>query len=133
MSIHDDDDRATSHEEPDDLHFLVHHAALPETGFSRAIDGAIKRFGSGISWFWIALMAVICVNVFMKNVLGQGSVQFEEIQWHIYAALFLLGKSNLDITQICFEVGYQSVSQFNRAFRTIKGMSPSAYRDSPSS
>lgn len=94
MSIQDEDyDRAISHEEPDDLHFLVHHAALPETGFSRAVDGAIMRFGSWISWFWIALMAVICINVFMKNVLGQGSVQFEEIQWHIYAALFLLGLS----------------------------------------
>lgn len=89
----DDDARAIDHEEPDDLHFLVHHAALPETGVSRAIDGAIKRFGSWVSWFWIALMAVIVVNVFMKNVLGQGSVQFEEIQWHIYAALFLLGLS----------------------------------------
>lgn len=93
MSFPDDDERAIDHDEPDDLHFLVHHAALPETGFSRAIDGAIKRFGSWASWFWIALMAVICVNVFMKNVLDQGSVQLEEIQWHIYAALFLLGLS----------------------------------------
>jgi TRAP-type mannitol/chloroaromatic compound transport system permease small subunit len=83
----------TDHDEPDDLRFVVHHAALPETRLSRAIDGAIKRFGSAISWFWIALMGVIIVNVFMKNVLGQGSVRFEEIQWHIYAALFLLGLS----------------------------------------
>jgi TRAP-type mannitol/chloroaromatic compound transport system permease small subunit len=81
------------HEEPDDLRFVVHHTALPETGFSRAIDGAIKRFGSAISWVWLALMAVIVVNVFMKNALGQGSVRFEEIQRHIYAALFLLGLS----------------------------------------
>jgi TRAP-type mannitol/chloroaromatic compound transport system permease small subunit len=81
------------HEEPDDLRFVVHHTALPETGLSRAIDDTIKRFGSAISWVWLALMAVIVVNVFMKNALGQGSVRFEEIQWHIYAALFLLGLS----------------------------------------
>lgn len=86
-------DRAGGREAADELRVIVHHAALPHTGFSRAVDGAIKRFGSWMSWFWIALMGVICVNVFMKNVLGQGSVRFEEIQWHIYAALFLLGLS----------------------------------------
>lgn len=89
----DPTNRAISHDEPDDLQYVVHHAPLPETGFSHAADAAVKRFGSIISWFWVLLMAVICVNVFMKNVLGQGSIQFEEIQWHIYAALFLLGLS----------------------------------------
>lgn len=84
---------ATSHDEPDDLQYVVHHAAFPETRFSQAIDNVIKKIGSVISWFWIALIVVICVNVFMKNALGQGSVRFEEIQWHIYSALFLLGLS----------------------------------------
>lgn len=72
---------------------IIPYASLPETGFSRAVDGAVKRIGSWASWFWIVLMGVIVVNVFMKNVLGRGSVQFEEIQWHIYAALFLVGLS----------------------------------------
>ncbi len=89
--VQDPDRRAVSATEPDDLNQVVHHANLPETRFSRAVDGAIKRFGSLISWFWIALVAVICLNVFMKNVLGIGSVQLEEIQWHIFSALFLLG------------------------------------------
>ncbi|MFY0309966.1 TRAP transporter small permease subunit [Leisingera sp. D0M16] len=84
---------ATSHDEPDDLQYIVHHADLPETAFSRSTEGAIKKFGEWVSWFWILLIAVVCVNVFMKNVLSQGSVQLEEIQWHIYAALFLLGLS----------------------------------------
>jgi len=43
-------------------------------------------------------------------------------------AMFLLSRTKLDITEICFEVGYQSISQFNRAFRAMKGMSPSQYR-----
>ena len=83
----------TSHDEPDDLQYIVHHAALPETEFSRVVDAILKKFGDAVSWFWVLLMVVICVNVFMKNVLSQGSVQLEEIQWHIYAALFLLGLS----------------------------------------
>ena len=87
------DQQATTPDEPDDLQYVVHHANLPETGFSRAIDGIVRRIGDFVSWFWVALMAVICVNVFMKNFMGQGSVQMEEIQWHIYAALFLIGLS----------------------------------------
>lgn len=87
--------------EPDDLqyrHDVVSHADLPETKFSAAINTQIKRFGSMISWFWIVLMMVICTNVFMKNVLGQGSVRFEEIQWHIFSALFLMG--------LCYTMAY---------------------------
>lgn len=87
-----------SHDEPDDLQYVVHHADLPESKFAAGINGLIKRFGSMISWFWLALMVVICTNVFMKNVLGQGSVRLEEIQWHIFAALFLLG--------LCYTMAY---------------------------
>lgn len=66
---------------------------LPETGLSRKVDRSIQKIGSWVSWLWVVLMLVICLNVFMKNVLGQGSVRFEEIQWHIYSLVFLLGLS----------------------------------------
>lgn len=85
--------RAIAHDEPDDLHHLIHHAPLPTTAFSRAIDGALARLGRTLSWGWLALIAVIVVNVLMKNVFGQGRVEFEEIQWHIYSTLFMLGLS----------------------------------------
>jgi len=86
-------ERALSPSEPDDLLHLIHHAELPETGFSRAVDGAIRWIGSTVSWLWVALMAVIVLNVFMKNALGEGRIEFEEIQWHIYSAVFMLGLS----------------------------------------
>ena len=40
----------------------------------------------------------------------------------------LLAETNLPVTSICFEVGYTNVSNFNRIFRTHRGMTPSAYR-----
>jgi AraC-like DNA-binding protein len=43
-------------------------------------------------------------------------------------AMFLLERTAMDVTEICFEVGFQSVSQFNRVFRAMKGMSPTQYR-----
>jgi len=91
--LRDATERAVSRREPDDLQFLHHHAELPVTRFSQVVDGAIRRIGSTVSWLWIALMAVIVLNVFMKNALGEGRIEFEEIQWHIYSAVFMLGLS----------------------------------------
>lgn len=117
------EDRATSPDEPDDLQYVVHHANLPETGFSRAVDRMIRGFGDFISWFWVALMAVIVVNVFMKNIMARGSVQLEEIQWHIYAALFLLGLSytmSFD-DHVRVDLVYESMSLKTRAWIDLLG------------
>lgn len=40
----------------------------------------------------------------------------------------LLADSELSVTDICFEVGYANVSNFNRNFLTQRKMTPSAYR-----
>jgi AraC-like DNA-binding protein len=40
----------------------------------------------------------------------------------------LLHDGDLRISEIAFEVGFQSLSQFNRVFKKLSGKSPSAYR-----
>jgi len=40
----------------------------------------------------------------------------------------LLADGDLRISEIAFEVGFQSLSQFNRVFKKLSGNSPSAYR-----
>jgi AraC-like DNA-binding protein len=40
----------------------------------------------------------------------------------------LLINHNLRISEIAFEIGFQSLTHFNRAFKKIAGQSPSAYR-----
>jgi AraC-like DNA-binding protein len=41
----------------------------------------------------------------------------------------LLRDSNLRISEIAFAVGFQSLSQFNRVFKTLSGKSPTTYRE----
>jgi AraC-like DNA-binding protein len=43
-------------------------------------------------------------------------------------AMFLLRESDRSVTQICFDVGFNSLGTFSRTFREIVGESPSAYR-----
>jgi TRAP-type mannitol/chloroaromatic compound transport system permease small subunit len=78
---------------PEPTHVLPHPPApeLPETGFSKWVDCALNGLANGLSWLWVVLIAVILVNVVMKNAFGQGRVEFEEIQWHIYSLVFMLG------------------------------------------
>jgi AraC-like DNA-binding protein len=40
----------------------------------------------------------------------------------------LLWNSNLSITEICMEVGFESLGSFSTLFRRVTGLSPSAYR-----
>jgi AraC-like DNA-binding protein len=40
----------------------------------------------------------------------------------------LLSKSDMPVTEICFESGFSNISNFNRRFHALKGMTPSDYR-----
>ena len=63
---------------------------LPETKLSRAIDGALRLVGRAASWLWVVLMAVIVTNVALRYLFGEGRIEFEEIQSHLYAVAFLI-------------------------------------------
>ncbi len=44
-----------------------------------------------------------------------------------YACKLLAG-SDMPVAEVCFEIGYVNVSNFNRVFRSHRGIQPSAYR-----
>lgn len=66
---------------------------LPETRISRALDGIVVWIGETSSWIWTILMLLIIVQVVQRYVVGLGSIQMEEAQWHLFAIGFMLGLS----------------------------------------
>lgn len=64
---------------------------LPHTAISRRIDPVLAAIGRGLSWLWLVLLLVIVGNVLLRYVFGEGRVELEEIQWHLYSLGFLLG------------------------------------------
>jgi TRAP-type mannitol/chloroaromatic compound transport system permease small subunit len=66
---------------------------LPSTRLSRVIDPLLSRIGQWASWLWLVLMAIIVANVVLRYAFGEGRIEFEEFQWHLYAVGFLLGLS----------------------------------------
>lgn len=64
---------------------------LPDTAFSRLVDPLLVRIGNAASWIWVVLLAVIVCNVLLRYAFAEGRIEFEEIQWHLYSAGFMLG------------------------------------------
>ncbi len=63
---------------------------LPHTRLSRRIDAAVRRVGDAASWLWAVLLVVVVLNVVLRYAFGEGRIELEEIQWHLYAAGFLV-------------------------------------------
>jgi TRAP-type mannitol/chloroaromatic compound transport system permease small subunit len=69
---------------------LPHRDRLPHTALSSMTRRGYLKLAGAISWIWLLLVAVVVVNVTMRYLFGEGRVEFEEIQWHLYAIGFLL-------------------------------------------
>ncbi|MDZ7907675.1 MAG: AraC family transcriptional regulator [Gemmobacter sp.] len=52
-------------------------------------------------------------------------------EWRIREAMQLLDDTEAPVTQIMFDCGFQTKSNFNREFRRVAGASPSEWRDRP--
>jgi len=55
------------------------------------IESLLNRLTEASSWIWLALIAVIATAVVLRFVFGIGRIELEELQWHLYAAGFLMG------------------------------------------
>jgi TRAP-type mannitol/chloroaromatic compound transport system permease small subunit len=89
---HDTDISATADPVPSEVPARA-HVQLPETRFSSALDRCILRVGRIASWLWLLLMGVILLNVVLRYSFGEGRIELEELQWHLYAAGFLMALS----------------------------------------
>lgn len=58
---------------------------------SRCIDALSEWSGRTISWLVLAMVLVIAYDVGMRYLFQIGSVALQELEWHLFALLFLLG------------------------------------------
>lgn len=60
---------------------------------STALDKFIRRVGNITAWLSILLIIVIIVQVILRYGFGHGLVALEELQWHLYAIMFMIALS----------------------------------------
>jgi len=58
---------------------------------SRLIDAISLRLGSFIMWLVLAATAISAGNAVMRKAFSVGSNAYLEIQWYLFAAIFMLG------------------------------------------
>lgn len=66
-------------------------------------------------------------SLFFKKNTGKNFSDFVKELRLGFACQYLLS-SRMSVTEICFKVGYNNISNFNRQFLAMKGVTPSGYR-----
>ena len=95
-----------------------------------AISHILKNFASEIR---LSKVAALCgmessaFSRFFKKQTGHTFARYVNCS-RVHAACNLLSQTEKPITDICFEVGFNNVANFNRQFVKICGQSPSTYR-----
>lgn len=72
-------------------------------------------------------MSETAFSRFFKRNVGHTFVSYVR-KLRISDACRLLAETERPITEICFEIGYANISNFNRSFLEERGITPSAYR-----
>ena len=58
-----------------------------------SIDILNETIGRAASWLVLAMVLLICYDVTMRYSFHQGSVALQELEWHLFALIFLLGSA----------------------------------------
>ncbi len=61
------------------------------TSLATAIDRLTETTGKLNSWLVLLLVLLTCYDVMMRYMFHHGSVGLQELEWHIFALLFLIG------------------------------------------
>jgi TRAP-type mannitol/chloroaromatic compound transport system permease small subunit len=64
-----------------------------KSGILSLPDRAVLAIGNTAAWLVAVLIGIILVQVVLRYVFEQSYVVLEELQWHLYAVVFLLGLS----------------------------------------
>ena len=57
----------------------------------KRIDALNERVGTVTSWLTTLMVLVVCYDVFTRYFLRSSSVAVQELEWHIFAVIFLIG------------------------------------------
>lgn len=60
-------------------------------GLSRAIDALSAHLGKLLSWLVLAMVLISAANATVRKLFDYSSNAYLEIQWYLFAAVFLLG------------------------------------------
>ena len=90
---------------------------------SRFIDGLTSAIGKAVSWLSLLLVLVIILDVFFRYTFAITSAASFELEWHLFAAVFLLsaGWAMKEDQHVRVDVFYQKFSEKKKAGVNLLG------------
>ena len=110
--------------------YLPDPSVYMSAGMNRALCYLREHLAGQLDEKMLANVAGVTVGGFsraFKRHTGMTFVRFVN-RLRIYTACQLLKSEPVSVTEICYQVGFNNVSNFNRQFFAQKGMSPSKFR-----
>ena len=91
--------------------------------YIRVIDKINEKVGVLTSWLTALLVLVVSYDVCVRYLFGESSVGLQELEWHIFALIFLLGAAytlNID-EHVRVDVFYTRFSPKQKAWLNLLG------------
>ena len=87
------------------------------------IDWLNEKIGQGIAWLTSLLVLVVCYDVFSRYLLNKSYVAMQELEWHLFALIFLLAAAYTlkDDKHVRVDVFYTTFSEQKKAWVNLFG------------
>jgi AraC-like DNA-binding protein len=97
----------------------------------RARDAIDRAYAQPLDIHYLAEIAFVSEAHFIRTFRATfGETPHRYLQRRrVERAMFKLCETECSITDICFDVGFNSLGTFSRTFRDVVGVTPSDYRD----
>ena len=99
---------------------LVEHEETDRQPVANAIDSFVKTIGHIVMWANVALIAAIVSQVSLRYLLNQNYPKLDEIQWHFYGLVTMIGISYALVTDSHVRVDIMHMQLSRRAQRVIE-------------
>ena len=89
----------------------------------RILDGTSEYVGRAVSWLNAGLVLLICVSVTMRYAFNESRIYLDELQWHLFSLVFLLGAAYAlkHDRHVRVDVFYQRFSPKGQAWINLLG------------
>ena len=95
------------------------------TKVSRLLHAGSEWSGRFVSWFVLALVILVSYDVGMRYFLSSGSIALQEMEWHLFALIFLIGAAYTfkHDDHVRLDLFYQSrfMNDYRRAWVNLLG------------
>ncbi|WP_170551085.1 TRAP transporter large permease subunit [Ruegeria atlantica] len=99
---------------------ILEHPETDRQKVAVAIDASVKAVGHVVMWANVLLMAAIFTQVALRYLLSQNYPKLDEIQWHFYGIVTMIGISYALITDSHVRVDVLHMQLSRRAQRVIE-------------